>query len=213
MLGTLGGVGVFILIPLIGSSQIPSFEDMTDAFMKRNMAKVHVLINERPELATAVGPFGVYGLHLCSAWGTPELIDEFIKLGADVNQWDVARGHTPLYFAVRQGRLDNVKKLISLNAVVDAANHNGETPLLGSLRTGHLEIARELLRAGANPRHEVRCTSHYPATDCGDVFDEAGRMGEAGEPYQQLMEEELARRRLLRNGGRGRTVKAAPKQV
>jgi hypothetical protein len=53
--------------------------------------------------------------------------------------------------AAYQGRAETVAMLLKAGAQVDLRNEKGQTPLGGVAFKGHVEIARMLLDAGADP--------------------------------------------------------------
>ena len=77
---------------------------------------------------------------LARSGGTAKLA-EAIGQGLDVNLRD-AKGNTLLMIAAYQGRAETV---------VDLRNEKGQTPLGGVAFKGHVDIARMLLAAGADP--------------------------------------------------------------
>src|SRR5262249_51183994 len=68
---------------------------------------------------------------------------------ADVNRRGVD-GSTPLQFAVYEGNVAEVKRLIKAGANVSLANNYGATPMGLAAEVGNTEILKLLLEAGAN---------------------------------------------------------------
>jgi ankyrin repeat protein len=60
-------------------------------------------------------------------------------------------GETALHFLAVEGFADAVVLLADLGAKVDEPNRSGDTPLVDVAMLGNVEIARVLLRHGANP--------------------------------------------------------------
>jgi ankyrin repeat protein len=58
---------------------------------------------------------------------------------------------TPLSFAAREGNLDMVRLLVGAKAKLNVPSANGSTPLLIASINNHIEVARFLLRQGADP--------------------------------------------------------------
>ena len=70
--------------------------------------------------------------------------------GADINLQD-SRGNTALMLAVEQACFECVDALVARRANVNLANSSGETPLIRAVQLRNLDLARQLLTAGANP--------------------------------------------------------------
>jgi ankyrin repeat protein len=60
-------------------------------------------------------------------------------------------GRTPLWWAARDGRRDDVQRLLAVGADPNAADIDGETPLHAAARWGHTEVITALLDRGADP--------------------------------------------------------------
>ena len=61
------------------------------------------------------------------------------------------RGNTPLIIAAERGWGDGVQILLKYGANVNTANTSGETPLIRAVQVHDIDVARQLLAAGANP--------------------------------------------------------------
>ena len=61
------------------------------------------------------------------------------------------RGNTPLIIAAERGCGDGVQILLKYGANVNTANTSGETPLIRAVQVHDIDVARQLLAAGANP--------------------------------------------------------------
>ncbi|MET1754461.1 ankyrin repeat domain-containing protein [Novosphingobium sp. RD2P27] len=70
--------------------------------------------------------------------------------GANVNARD-GQGRTPLQLATNLGWRDGVAVLLAGKANTEVANDAGETPLIAAVHRRDLELAKLLLRAGADP--------------------------------------------------------------
>jgi ankyrin repeat protein len=87
-----------------------------------------------------------------------DVIDFFLKSGANVNPWVIATmeveglgGATPLYTATRKENLAVIKKLLKRGVDVNRPTPSGWTPLKSAAQQGSLEIVKALLEAGAEP--------------------------------------------------------------
>ena len=68
-----------------------------------------------------------------SLYDCPEIIEELIKAGADVNVKIGNRGWTPLFYAVENGRVQAVKCLLKNGADINARDKKSITPLMQSV--------------------------------------------------------------------------------
>lgn len=84
--------------------------------------------------------------------GRPEVVEFFVKRGADVNREDQYSG-TLLHAAVECGQLEVVRALLDLGARTDVPGGDEDTltPLQIACRDGHTGIAALLLQRGADP--------------------------------------------------------------
>ena len=89
-------------------------------------------------------------LMLAALRGQVEIARTLIARDADVNK----TGWTPLHYAassIEPGAQATVALLLEESAYIDAASPNGTTPLMMAVRYGLAEVARQLLREGADP--------------------------------------------------------------
>jgi ankyrin repeat protein len=85
-----------------------------------------------------------------------ECVKHCIEMGANVNARD-SIGWTPLYMAsicTYSGRdigrkIGIVRALLDANAIVDAADHNGTTPLKFAIKNDSVELSKLLIDRGA----------------------------------------------------------------
>lgn len=61
------------------------------------------------------------------------------------------RGRTPLHHAARSGQVEEVKLLLKLGALVNAADFDGYTPLHIAVRHGHRAVVERLIAGGGDP--------------------------------------------------------------
>jgi len=81
-----------------------------------------------------------------------EKVNTLLARKYPVNRFD-SLGKTPLHYAVREGHLDVVKRLLRAGADVNAHDEKtiGNTPLSDNIGTCSYEMARRLIDAGADP--------------------------------------------------------------
>ena len=79
-----------------------------------------------------------------------ETVDILLKSGADPNRID-NEGYSHLVWAAIEGQMDIVVTFLKNNAEVDITDKFGRIPLDCALKEEHIEIAKILLKYGANP--------------------------------------------------------------
>lgn len=86
-------------------------------------------------------------LMMAALKGLPELCEQLIARGADVNK----TGWTPLHYAATTGQVAVIHLLLEHYAYIDAESPNGSTPLMMAAHYGSVESVQQLLSAGADP--------------------------------------------------------------
>ena len=82
------------------------------------------------------------GKNLCSKY----LVEE---CGLNVNEIDVY-GQTPIYYCVRDNKIETVKLMIELGTNINIEDLYGQTCLFYAIREGHYDIVELLVNKGAN---------------------------------------------------------------
>ncbi|MCF6252323.1 MAG: ankyrin repeat domain-containing protein [Methylococcaceae bacterium] len=82
--------------------------------------------------------------------GSMDVISELLKYGADVNRWDGYHDATPLLMAIFRGHLHVVQLLLEAGANPNVRGSEGDSPLRWSVSQEDIEMARLLLKFGAN---------------------------------------------------------------
>ncbi|MEJ2756512.1 MAG: ankyrin repeat domain-containing protein, partial [Gammaproteobacteria bacterium] len=81
------------------------------------------------------------------------------------------RGHSLVWHAAYNGRVDAIRALANLRANVNTPNNNGATPVFVAAQNGHVDAIRALadLRANVNTPHIDGYTPMYAAAQNGHV--------------------------------------------
>ena len=95
-------------------------------------------VNERDQ-------FGGTPLHSAASEGNTDLVEAFIKIGADINAQDNS-GSTPLH-SVANAKI--AQALVSAGANVNALDKNGATPLKIAMGRNQEDVVKVLIDAGA----------------------------------------------------------------
>lgn len=82
--------------------------------------------------------------------GPIDAVVMLVRHGAAVNGWDDRHTVTPLLTAVQINNFDAVRILLAAGAEPNVRDNEGDSPLRLSAQHGLLEMARLLLRCGAN---------------------------------------------------------------
>ena len=98
-------------------------------------------------------------LHHAAIFGTPEIIDKLIEYKADINIKD-QKGMSPLFSAIKQGKIENVKALIKNAADVNFKSKSKINPLFYSQKNKKVEITEILRQSGAKEMTEVELKAH-----------------------------------------------------
>ena len=83
--------------------------------------------------------------------GALETIARLLDESEDAVRQHDERNCTALHFAAAGGHLEAVELLLGAGAELEAADVDGDTPLLWAAHAGHVEVAAMLHDAGANP--------------------------------------------------------------
>ncbi|CDZ76613.1 ankyrin repeat protein [Legionella massiliensis] len=86
-------------------------------------------------------------LHLATVLNNPSLIDNLLKLGAEVNITSFQNQETSCFIAARHGRVAMLERLLQIEGIdINQANFHGLTPLDVAVRFGHLAGVDRLLQ-------------------------------------------------------------------
>jgi ankyrin repeat protein len=143
---------------------------------------------------------GVTALHLAAQCGTVATLEALVAAGADVNGRTAANPNdmaypTPLHFAAKSHRPENVIYLLDHHAQINARCSDGATPLWWAVEAADPDVVKLLLNRGA----DVHLAAHEDIA--GDItpivlaHELPGRNGEGRDPKGQEIES------LLRSHG------------
>ena len=89
-------------------------------------------------------------LHNAAYLGSLEIVDVLLKQGATSLNEGNFRGQTPLHFACERGHPDVATRLLDAGADIEARDMVGRTPLMTTGISKNLEIAKGLIKRGAD---------------------------------------------------------------
>ena len=115
---------------------------LVDAAKTGDVARVRELVGANPELLTLRLSSGESPLIAALYRGHHSIVDELVRLGADVD----------LFAAAATGRLEALAAALERPEAVNSYSYDGWTPLHLAAFFGHLEAARRLIAAGADVR-------------------------------------------------------------
>jgi ankyrin repeat protein len=101
--------------------------------------------------------------------GNPDMVEQLVKHGADVNLAGSHGQKTALHIATELGNMKLVKQLVKLGADINKGDEQGETALHKSCIQNNLRIVKEFIKAGAflNALTHFRWTPLHTATRFG----------------------------------------------
>ena len=124
------------------------------AAQQGNIAVVRYLLEKGADVDLA-GREGLPALHTACHYGHPDVVRVLIAGGANVNLPESPDDVTPLLRAIspmenREHAAAMVEDLVRAGANVNAADSDGNTPLLRAVESGNPEVVSLLLSAGAD---------------------------------------------------------------
>ena len=100
-----------------------------------------------------------FALHQAAIFGTTEIIDKLIEFKADVNIKD-AKGRSPIFSAIKKGKLENVIALIKNGADVNFKSKSKINPLYYATKREKNEIIDILKKEGAKEMTKEEIKAH-----------------------------------------------------
>jgi len=130
--------------------------DIFEASATNHQTAIQKMLLLEPDLLQSYATDGFTPLGLASFFGHYELVDFFLKKGADPNQ--VANNLmkvSPLHSAVARRRTAIVKLLLEAGAEVSAKQSSGVTPLHSAAHNGDMDTMQVLLQYGPDQKLET----------------------------------------------------------
>jgi len=123
--------------------------DLCMAVYNDNLGKLKELLDAHPEeLNQGFGAAHSTLLHLAARYGTPDIAEELLQRGADINARTL-QGHTPLFDAVDRSHIMMVTALLNHGADMSIPDEKGRTPLQLAITGGHTGSTALLRQHGA----------------------------------------------------------------
>ena len=138
----------FYLLPVCSMSLYGM--NINQAIIRGNAARVQQIINSNmaPININQQNLAGQTLLHLAVRLGTPEVVNELIDAGADIDAQDAA-GIAPLHLAAQRGDFDIINELIDAGANVNVRTNLGLTPSDFAQASDDIAVSEVLRQAGA----------------------------------------------------------------
>jgi len=143
----LGALVAFLVLTGGSSAAAQGDTRLADAAMKREMAVVRALLEQRVDV-NAPGKDGTPALHWVIRVDDLDAAKLLMRAGADVKRPD-RYGVTPLYLASSNGNADMMRLLLDAGADANAVDPTGETVLMTASRVGVLDAVKLLVDRGA----------------------------------------------------------------
>lgn len=146
--------GILLLIlPLIGFQT--SHDDIIEAAMKGDLAKIQALVEENPDLVNVKDQEQSTPLHRAAEAGHLKIVKYLIKEGAEVNAWNNAH-QNPLLYAAYKGHSEIVNYLLENGAEYRERDIYGRNVLHYPSREGHPKVVEILVKKGLDISQEDR---------------------------------------------------------
>jgi ankyrin repeat protein len=111
---------------------------------------VRLLIERGADLEqVSRNPLGVTALHAALANGHKEIARALLERGASVHAVQAGEGWTPLHYCAYSGDRETAEAILSRAPVLDAINHDGQTPAQLAEERGFTDLAEILRPKGA----------------------------------------------------------------
>lgn len=107
--------------------------DIFDAIERGTLQDVVQTLESDPNAVQHLGP-GEQPIHYAARYGKPDILDELVSRGADINSTD-AEGRRPLHYAAMEGHVEPVRRLVYYRAILNPVDNHGFTPAVYAIRT------------------------------------------------------------------------------
>jgi uncharacterized protein len=128
--------------------------DVFEAAAIGDVGRLHVLLDDDPDLAAAWSEDGFTPLHYAAFFGHPAAAKLLVDRGADLEarstNTQFALDAAPLHSASAAGQLQVCEVLLDAGADVNAVQHGGYTALLDAAANQNEELVEFLLERGAD---------------------------------------------------------------
>jgi ankyrin repeat protein len=115
-------------------------------------------------------------LILAASYGDPEIVQELVTAGAEVDSQDMY-GWSPLHWAADTGHAACVHKLLDNGASIDIQDTEGWSALHWAAYRGNMEVVQELTERGAITEQRTRLDrstgKRYTAWDLASMYGHA----------------------------------------
>lgn len=158
-MGLKGGVSRAMLCGVMLACAAPAMAQFSDSynFLKAvrdadgDEAMKYLAKPGAPVLNTRDPGTGETALHISVKAHNDNWVGFLLNKGANTEIKD-REGNTALHDAALMGDPTAMAYLISMKAKVDATNNNGETPLILAVHRKDIDLVRQLVEAGADPK-------------------------------------------------------------
>ena len=147
---------------------------------------------------------GVTALHLAAQCAHTATLEALLAAGADVNAHNVAPSNglaypTPLHFAAKSHRPENVTCLLDHHAQINALASDGSTPLWWAVQAADPAVVKVLLDRGADVHLAAHLDMFGDVTPIVLAHELPDRNGTGRDPHGQEIEDSLRSRGAFLN--------------
>eukprot|EP00930_Biecheleria_cincta_P004333 TRINITY_DN105245_c0_g1_i1.p1 TRINITY_DN105245_c0_g1~~TRINITY_DN105245_c0_g1_i1.p1 ORF type:complete len:196 (+),score=55.68 TRINITY_DN105245_c0_g1_i1:115-702(+) len=143
------GMGGFQM-PDPDNMEPPGMNALARAAWHGKLEECRSLVSEGASLESSDGG-GRAALALAAVAGKCEVVKFLIEEKASIDAKD-SMGLTALHWAAREGRTAEVELLAEASANLEAEDEDGMTPIKLAALFNHLDVTRDLVKRGANPK-------------------------------------------------------------